>query len=127
MADFRLRFTSGLTLEPWEDPADVVGDRPSRLSARPEHTHSRHVGETGVQIQVSAIVAGVVGPVDGTLGGVLFTAAFLETPSLPPPSLSSPAAQSSVQRFTPVETGHYTLQISREGHGAIICHVDVDS
>lgn len=127
MSDFRLRFTAGATLEVWEDPADVPGERPSRLNARPEHEHTRHVGETGNAIHVTALVGGVLGPLDAALGGALFSATFLESPVFPPPVLSSPAGQSSVQQFTPSVVGHYTLKIQRPGHGAIICHVDVDS
>ncbi len=127
MADFRLEFSGGVTLQPWSDPADVLADLPSRLNARPEHEHTRHVGVSGAEVELSARVAGVLAPLDVALAGVLFTASFLELPSLPPPSFSSPVGQSSVQRFTPVTLGHYTLQLAREGHGAIIVHVDVDS
>ena len=127
MADFRLEFSGGVTLEPWSDPAAILADLPSRLNARPEHEHTRHVGVSGVQVELSARVGGVLAPLDASLGGVLFAAFFLELPSFPPPAFSSPVGQSSVQRFTPVTLGHYTLQIAREGHGAIIVHVDVDS
>lgn len=127
MADFRLEFSAGATLEPWSDPADVLADLPSRLNARPEHEHTRHVAVSGVQVELKARVGGVLAPVDATLGGVLFAASFLELPSFPPPAFSSPAGQSSVVRFTPVTLGHYTLSIAREGHGAVIVHVDVDS
>jgi hypothetical protein len=127
MADFRLEFSGGVTLEPWSDPADILGDLPSRLNARPEHEHTRHVAVSGVQVELRARVAGVLAPLDGALGGALFTAAFLELPSFPPPAFSSPVGQSSVQRVTLVTLGHYTLSIAREGHGAVIVHVDVDS
>lgn len=126
MADFRVAFTSGVALEPWDDPASVSPDRPSRINPRPEHIHKRHVGAVGVQVVVTASVGGVAGPLDATLGGELFSGTFLEGPSMPYPPLTSPAGQSSVQRFTPTETGHFTLQINRENHGGIIVHVDVD-
>jgi len=127
VADFRLALTSGVTLEPWDDPASVSPDRPSRVNPRPEHIHKRHVGTSGVQVAVTATVDGVAGELDANLGGELFSAAFLETPTLPPPALSSPAGQSSIQRFTPGAAGHYTLQIDRPNHGGVIVHVDVDS
>ncbi len=128
MSDFRIGFSSGVTLEPWEDPADVPGDRPSRLNARPEHPHTRHVGALGVQIELTATTAdGIVGPLDAGLGGVLFTAVLAEFPFFPPPAFSSPAGQSSVKRFTPNALGHYTIQVARIGHGSIYAHVDVDS
>lgn len=127
MSDFRAVFTAGVTLQPWTDPADIGADKPSRINARPEHEHRRHVGTRGVQIEISAIVGGVTGPLDGTLGGDLFGATFLELPLLPPPAFSSPGSQSSVQRFTPNSTGHYTVQLARPNHGAVIVHIDVDS
>ncbi len=127
MADFRVTLSSGVTLEPWDDPQSVSPDRPSRINPRPEHIHKRHVGTSGVQVELTATVDGVAGEVDANLGGELFSAVFLETPSLPPPSLSNPAGQSSIQRFTPSEPGHFTLQLSRANHGGVIVHVDVDS
>lgn len=127
MSDFRLEFTDGVTLQPWEDPADVPGDRPSRLNARAEHPHTRHVGELGVQVELTAIVGLSHGPLDVTLGGVLFTAVLAEFPQSPPPAISSPAGQSSIVRFTPNALGHYTIRIARLGHGSIYAHVDVDS
>lgn len=127
MADFRVAFTAGVTLEPWDDPASVSPDRPSRINPRPEHIHKRHVGEVGEQVEVTATVAGVAGPLDATLGGELFDLAFLEAPALPFPTTSSPAGQSSVQRFTPAAVGHYTVQLTRPNHGGVILHVDVDS
>lgn len=127
MADFAVAFTSGVTLEPWDDPQSVSPDRPSRINPRPEHIHKRHVGTTGVQVEVTATVDGVAGELDSNLGGELFSSSFLETPTLPPPSLSNPAGQSSIQRFTPGAVGHYTLQLNRSNHGGVILHVDVDS
>lgn len=127
MADFGLAFTSGVALEPWDDPQSVSPDRPSRLNPQPDHIHKRHVGTVGVQIELTATVAGVAGPLDATLGGELFTPSFLEAPALPFPALSHPGGQSSVQRFTPLSTGHYTFLLSRSNHGGTIVHVDVDS
>lgn len=127
VADFDLAFSSGVALEPWDDPQSVSPDRPSRLNPQPDHIHKRHVGTVGVQVELTARVGGVDGPLDATLGGELFSPSFLEAPALPFPALSTPAGQSSIQRFTPLETGHYTLLLSRSNHGGIIVHVDVDS
>jgi hypothetical protein len=41
--------------------------------------------------------------------------------------VSSPAGQSSVQRFTPVAVGHHTFKLKREEHGEIYFHLDVPS
>jgi hypothetical protein len=127
VADFAAAFTAGVTLEPWDDPSSVSPDRPSRINPRPEHIHKRHVGTTGVEVEVTATVAGVAGPLDATLGGELFSLSFHEGPTLPFPAVSSPAGQSSILRFTPSAVGHYTVQLSRPNHGGVILHVDVDS
>jgi hypothetical protein len=124
MADFRSAIALGVTLEAWEDPASLT--RASRLNPQAEHEHKRQVGTVGVQIELRATVAGVEAPLDGALGGRLFSAAFHEAPALPPPTLSNPAGQTSVQRFTPLLTGHYTLQLTRTDGGAVIHHIDVD-
>lgn len=123
MADFRAEFTSGTTVVPWDDPAS--GARPGRLNPRPEHPHLRHRGNVGVQVQVSARIAGVLAPLDAALGGELFTAFLAEAPVFPLPAVSNPGGQSSVQRFTPLVAGHYTLRLVREGHGSVFVHVDI--
>lgn len=132
MSDFRLFVTGGVTLEPWEDPASTVGGRdlPSRLNPHPDHPHMRYVGSVGTQITLTAAVPGLgSAPLDGALtDGKLFTAQCIEVPGdHGAPAFSSPAGQSSVQHFTPLDTGHHTVQVSREDHGAIIVHIDVDS
>lgn len=123
MADFRAEFTAGAASVPWDDPAS--GSRPGRLNPRAEHPHRRHEGSLGVQVTVAARVAGVLAPVDAGLGGELFTAFIAESPVFPSPPLSSPGGQSSVQRFTPIVAGHYSLRLVREGHGSLFVHVDV--
>jgi hypothetical protein len=120
MADFRAEFTDGAVVQPWLDPA--LGDRPDRLNPRAEHLHRRHVGAVGVQVEVSARVGGVLAPLDAALGGELFLAFIAEAPVFPAP----PGGQSSVQRFTPLAAGHYTLRIVREAHGSLFVHLDVE-
>lgn len=123
MATFTAAFTAGTSLEEWIDPSS--GGKPSRLNALPEHPHLRRVGTTGTQITVTATVGGVAGPLDATLGGLLFSASLAEYPLGPPPALSNPAGQSSVQTFTPNAAGHYCLVIRRSSNGGIFLHVDV--
>lgn len=125
MADFRVVFSSGADVVSWLDPE--LGNRPSRLNARTEHGHSRHVAALGDTVFISAIVAGVVAPLDAALGGRLFTAFFAEAPVFPAPLLQHPGGQSSAQHFTVDALGHYTLRLVREGGGSIFLHVDVDS
>jgi len=124
MADFRAEFTDGTTVVPWVDPP--TGSRPGRLNPRPEHQHLRHRGEVGVEVEVSARVGGVLAPLDAALDGELFIAFLAEAPTFPPPNVSSPGGQSSVQRFTPLSAGHYTLRLVREAHGSLFVHVDIE-
>jgi hypothetical protein len=124
MADFRAEFTAGAAVVAWNDPA--LGARPGRLNPRAEYPHKRHRGTVGVQVQVSARVGGVLAPVDGALGGELFSAFLAEAPVFPLPPVTNPGGQSSVQRFTPAVAGHYTLRLVREGHGSLFVHVDIE-
>ena len=99
MPDFTAGFTGGVTLERWTDlPA---GSRPSRINPVPNRPHLRRLGEVGALITITAHVAGVTAPLDAALGGRLFVSWLAEYPSASSPSLSSPAGQTSVQRFTP--------------------------
>jgi hypothetical protein len=123
MADFRAEFTAGASPVPWDDPAS--GSRPGRLNPRAEHPHLRHEGSLGVQVSVSARIGGVLAPLDAALGGELFSAFLAESPVFPAPPVSNPVGQSSVQRFTPLVAGHYTLRMVREAHGSLFVHVDV--
>ena len=122
MPDFRAAFTSGVNLEPWTDPADST--RPTRQNTIAERGHTRRQGSVGTQIEVTATVAGVAGPLDAALGGRLFLVSFAEWVA-PKPVLSSPGGQSSVQRFTPASAGHYCFAFRRDGGGAFYMHVDV--
>lgn len=122
MSDFRAGFTSGVTLEPWADPADST--RPTRQNTTAERGHTRRQGTVGTQIEVTATVAGVDAPLDAALDDRLFLVSFAEWVE-PKPVLSSPVGQSSVQRFTPASAGHYCFVLRRDGGGGIFMHVDV--
>lgn len=133
MPDFTARITSGVTLALWEDPDRPAGTQgptdpgaPSRLNPLPDSPHRRFVGTVGVAIEVQATVAGVEGPMDAALGGRLFTAWWLEKAGLVAGPVGA-AGQSSVQTFTPLGEGHYTLGLEREEGGAIFIPVDVEA
>ena len=120
--DFTADFTSGTTLGVWSDPAS--GSVPSRINPRPELPHRRFNGTVAIQIEVTATVGGVAGELDVNLGGRLFQADLIEFPGVKP-ALTSPAGQSSVQRFTASSAGHYTLVMLRDEGGVVVMHVDV--
>ncbi len=122
MPDFRAAFTSGVTLEPWADPADST--RPTRQNIIADRGHTRRQGTVGSEIELTATVDGVAGPLDAALDDRLFLVSFAEWVE-PKPALSSPVGQSSVQRFTPASAGHYCFAFRRDGGGGIFMHVDV--
>lgn len=124
MPAFSADFTDGTTVSEWLDPATV--SVPSRINPFAEHPHLRHEGQVGVEVEVSGRVDGVTGPLDVDLDDAnLFKLSFVELPGYPPPSKSSPVGQSSVQRFTPLISGHYAVMLRRLEHGQVILHLDV--
>lgn len=124
MADFTTVFSTGVTSAQWLDPAGPAGVPPSRLNARTGFPHTRWMGKVGTQITVSAVVAGVTGPLDSALGGRLFQSWFVQAPASPL-ACSSPGGQSSVQAFTPPAPGHYVVALYRQAGGTEHIHVDV--
>lgn len=132
MADFSAAFTAGVTTETWDDPAlSTPPFTPTRQNAFSETPHRQFKGTTGTPITVTATVPafdGVAGEVDSNLGGRLFALHFGEVPQLPPPLVSNPGGQSSVQTFTPLYAGHYSLRMERIGAtgGSVFLHVEVE-
>jgi len=123
--NFDARFASGISVVPWDDPAS--GTRPSRLNPVDGHPFIREVATVGVEVEVQAYVRGLGwAPLDSALGGAPTwdPLEFMEFASSARPVATSPAGQSSVQRFTPDTPGHYTLRFSRPGGGAIRMHID---
>ncbi|MHB9005064.1 MAG: hypothetical protein ACYC6C_13590 [Coriobacteriia bacterium] len=133
--DFVLAVTAGASVSTWQDPANP-GVAASRLHSRAGHPELRHVGTVGTQIEITATVAGVAAPMDAALGGRLFQAWRIENPAWPGTGFyspitpyvfgfTSPAGQSSVQRFTPRVEGHYTVGVRRQDGGSMLLHFDV--
>lgn len=126
MPNFDARFSSGISVVPWDDPAS--GTRPSRLNPVDGHPFIREVCTVGVEVEVQARISGLGwAPLDSAF----FPAQpkfddleFMEYPGPARPVATSPAGQSSVQRFTPDTAGHYTLRFSRPQGGAIRMHID---
>lgn len=103
----------------WTDSATL--SKPSRLNndQRRPHTYRRCI--VGLSATVSAIVDGVVGPLDVDLDGDLFECWFGEFPTAgPPPATSSPGGQSSVVTFTAEHAGHHLLVLSRTDGGRLL-------
>lgn len=81
-------------------------------------------------ITFSAIVAGVTGPSDSSLGGVEFSWAWSEVSNpgavilVPTPGFSSTVA---VTLLGQASLGHYLLSCRRLGGGAVNTHLDVEN
>jgi hypothetical protein len=118
MPNFDVRITAGATRAVWTDPAD--GDRPSRLNYDEKRPHTYRETTVGETVTISAVVDGVVGPLDAALGGDLFTTWFAEAPTWPAPALSSPVGQSSVVSFAPVHPGHHSVVFLRASGGRVL-------
>lgn len=132
--DFTAAVTSGTTLTEWEDPerppdTPSPGDpaEPSRLNPTLGVPHKMRLATVGTQVEITATVGGVAGPLDTALGGRLFYAWAVEKAQGSPISFSSPAGKSSVQRFTPLTEGHYCIGIARQEGGSVLIHIDAET
>lgn len=130
MADFTVTIVGGAQVA-WVDPAGVSPDRASRIKNDPDHLRSYFSAlPIPTSIAVKAIVGGVLAPMDGALGGRLFTAAWVEWSGPAPPPFSSPAGQSSVVNIHPLTTaysGHHVLRLQRAGGGAWLIPFDMEA
>lgn len=133
MPDFQSRWTAGSAVDEWNDPEALDGSKPSRLNPVKGHPFRRRVATVGVEVELSAYVIGLgVAPLDSALpldgpGGtprLWHDLEIIEYPSPTKPAVTSPAGQSSVQRFTPTQAGHHTLRFSRPQGGAWWLHID---
>lgn len=120
MADFTADVTAGVVNDLWVDPG--LGNVPSRINFDPEHPQVLLIATTGAPVTLTATVGGVSAPLDAALGGRLFAASVAESPGFTP--INGVAGQSSVQIFTPLLAGHYTIVVRREDGGGIWFHVD---
>lgn len=128
MPNFDLRVAAGASLAQWldVDPAPNTADSlPSRLRPHLGLSFLRWLGKVDVEVELRAVVAGVEAPLDGALGGDLFTASFAEQAG-GPHGMTQPVGQTSKIRFRPLTAGHYTIAVRRNNGGAILLHLDVD-
>lgn len=113
-------------IDPNHNPALPVGPgAPSRLHPIEGYPHKMYVGTVGTEIELTATVGGVDGPMDAALGGRTFVPWRVENPPPHVFGFTSPAGQSSVIRFTPPAAGHYCVGVGRTGGGAVLMHFDV--
>lgn len=128
MPDFTVTIIGGDQV-PWIDAKSENPERASRLKNDPEHLRSYRKFQGGDTMTVKAIVSGVVGPLDGALGGRLFTAAWVEWSGIAPPLIVQASGQSSVVTadlaFT--NAGHFILRLARAGSGSFFVPFDVEN
>lgn len=122
MPNFEVRITAGATRAIWSD--EPTETKPSRLNANETRPHTYREAVVGDPVTLSAIVDGVVGPLDSALSGDLFSVWIAECPQWPAPSLSSPVGQSSVVSFTPQHEGHHLLVFLRSDGGRFLAPVE---
>lgn len=125
MPNFTARPTAGAATNTWTDPA--TDERPSRTNPAPGKPHRYYRVVLGATVTVSATVGGVEAPLDGALGGELFTTAFIEWPSGGLISITSPGGQSSVASFTPLKRGHHLVRMRRENGGSVFLMFHVEA
>lgn len=143
MPDFTLAcspITAGCLSTPqWIDLPSTNPPAPSRLNPQPlsppryRKVQAPTLGGS-VTIQIAAVVAGVVGPSDGALGGVdLFSWAWTEFSGQAPAAIIPTSGFSSIIRVTWLNTtvvshmGHHLLSCRRPNHGAQIIPFDVEA
>lgn len=128
MADFSVQLSGGVQV-PWIDLQRNIPEQASRLVSDPDHLRSYRRFIPNATATISAVVGGVVAPMDAALGGRLFTAAWLEWSGHEPPLIVQAAGQSSlVTVFLDIfHHGHFVLRIQRKLGGAWLVPFDVET
>lgn len=124
MPDFDVRLTSNPDSIPWDDRhlshrnANVMRYRRVQPPTAPALA----------DLVLSCVVGGVVAPLDGALGGRLFTVSRLVWSGPFPFLVTQAAGQSSLitVSFTAAMLGHQELCIRRPGGGSIILSVEAE-
>lgn len=134
MADFYLRPATGFSLSQWLDPARPAGTlgsgdagAPTRLNPRVGLPHTRWRCEVGTLCSVLAVLDGETdAPVDGELGGRLFSAWWAEWPTDGLVTIFPEAGVTANMEFTPMRAGHHLLAVHRPSGGIVLCHFDAE-
>lgn len=131
MADFTLQVgvLDDVHVVDWSDEGNP-GDPPRLNSPRHADRYLR-VGHAGLptSVTISAVVAGVVAPVDGALGGRLFQWWWSQRGNGAPPAVVPPAAHSSTATivFLPENLGTWVLTAFRENGGSVRIGLSVET
>lgn len=128
MADFDTVFGAAFIATPWVDQASASPPAPSRLNSDPSHSPLYMRVTVPQTFLVQAVIGGVVGPDDSTLGGRLFEAHWVEwSGNSPPiyvqPSLSGFSSRVQIQLLAE-HVGHFCFCMMRPDGGAILIHFD---
>jgi hypothetical protein len=120
MANFSAIIT-GATATQW---VDAVGARPSRLNPASglSHIYLACAPFTNLIITCTDPYGNNPGPADATLGGNLFSGAYIETPSFSVPAIVTTFGFSSIMQTRPLTPGHYLFGIFRPLGGAVFLH-----
>jgi hypothetical protein len=123
LADFDLQVTIGAEVVDWLD--EPSGSAQSRLNPAAGALHKNWRARVGVGVIVKAVVGGVVGPADGSLGGRLFSCWFAEKPLGPITTITQPAGHSAVAQLVFMWPGNYLLVFYRPDGGSVGIPIEV--
>lgn len=130
MPDFTAAFTVGTGNSVYTDP-NPPADKADRLNVISGKQHRQRTGTVDAVVEVTCTVDGVPAPTDASLGGRLFSMWLVESPFPGYIGFTPQGGKTSVQRFTPLVAGHYTVGVRRAPSavepqgGAILLHLDV--
>lgn len=117
MPDFIARVSLGAIVVPWSDPASA--SKPSRLNPHAGIAHQYIRASAGNMVEVRLTLTDgpfdgtAEAPLDGALGGRLFTWFWAEHPPGGAVPIFTPPGQSSLATFTFTTTGGYLLVAQR--------------
>lgn len=112
--------------------APIWADPKVQHRGRNPHRYLRVKAPTApasVSVVINVTIGGVVGPVDGALGGRLIVASILAWSGSAPFAVTQPAGHTTqvTLTFTADMLGHQELVLRRPGGGALILGVDVEA
>lgn len=121
MANFSALITTGATVKQWVDSPGALPSRLNPASGLP-HMYYSCAPSTNLIIMCTDTDGNNAGPADATLGGNLFTSAYIEAPSLAIPPIVPTFGFSSIMQTRPITPGHYLFGIYRPAGGSFLLH-----